>query len=54
MPQKRKPASRSGLKDLKPRRVSSAKLAQVRGGAPTVSEIPVTKSTDKGSNKLFQ
>ncbi len=54
MPQKKKPASRSALKDLKPRRVSSTKLSQVRGGAPTVSEIPVSKSTDKSSSKLFQ
>jgi hypothetical protein len=53
MPQKKKSARRSGLKDLKPSKVSAARSGQVRGGATSASDMPVTKTVDKPTSKLF-
>jgi len=53
MPQKRKSTRRSGLKDLKPSKVNAAKSSQVRGGAPSTTDLPVVKLIDKSSPKLY-
>jgi type VI protein secretion system component Hcp len=40
------------IKDLPPRGMTDQEKRQVKGGAPAMSDIPITKYVDKSSPKL--
>ncbi len=49
MPSPKKPNRKQGLKDLKGKKLTPAESKAIRGGKGSLTDITITKSTNKGS-----